>query len=93
MQIVLQEPLSRKMLYDILEVDMPYDQVAGLKDNKLYFAYEELRNLNTLLEMAREYSVSDVTGSGLPWIRAATPAREAGRTRHKETCFRPMSWR
>lgn len=58
---VFNEELTRETLLKILGVELQQDPIEGLQESKLYFAYEQLRALNNLLELAKAKKVAEVT--------------------------------
>ena len=49
-------------LYSLLENIIPFEPTQGITESNLYFAYEELRNLNNLIELSKVHAVQDITG-------------------------------
>ena len=58
---ILGEELTRDRLFKLLGIDLPMDPIKGIADSKVYFAFEELRTLNNLLDAAKQMGVSEVT--------------------------------
>ena len=57
---ILEQPLDRARLFELLDIRIPEEPMPGTDRSKLYFAYEQLRNLNWLLEMAQQNGVKQV---------------------------------
>lgn len=55
-------PLTRETLFGYLQIEMPYDKLDGLDENKVYFLFEGLRNLNYMIAMAQQQGIKDITG-------------------------------
>lgn len=59
--------LTRDVVFKIVDIDVVDigNIIDGMKENKLYFLYEELRNVNMLVKMALDQQLTDVTYVGL----------------------------
>lgn len=55
--------LNREAVFDIVDIDITDlgNIIDGMKQNKLYFLYEEMLNLNVLVKMASDQKLTDVT--------------------------------
>ncbi len=54
--------ITRELLYDWLEIKLPYDRLEGLRVNDLYFVYEDLRFLNLLLALSVKREITQIFG-------------------------------
>ncbi len=55
--------LDRDLLFRILDInlELPGEVILGLQENKLYFAFEQLRSLNRMLELAAANGVGEIS--------------------------------
>lgn len=59
--IILSKQLTTADLCNYLDVNLDFVPLEGISESKAYFLYEELRNLNYMIEMAGKMGVKRIT--------------------------------
>lgn len=75
--------LDRDEIFIILGIKIPDKRIRYLEESRYYFVYEELKNLNNLIKMAKNMQVADissVTFRGFAFLKEQG-ARKAARER------------
>lgn len=74
--------LNRETVFDIIDINLDDigKMIDGMKENKLYFLYEELLNVNNMLDMASKQKLTDITFvslDGYAYLRKYTDPGQA----------------
>ncbi|MCL5270882.1 MAG: hypothetical protein M1457_10125 [bacterium] len=59
--LINMEQLTPQRLFRLLEIDLPGAEMKGAAETKMYFLYQQLRYLNSLLDLAVKTRVKEIT--------------------------------